>query len=108
MGAGQVIAETPTGLTRETNVPAAPDWTRGMLQFDGTPIEAAVALANRYSNRHILISEDAAMLRLSGAFRAGDTDGLAKALAAAFHLSLHRAADGNLILSRKGSPAPRK
>lgn len=106
--AGQAVAETSAGLTRLANVPPAPDWTRGMLQFDGTPIEAAVALANRYSNRQIFIEEKLGELRVSGAFRAGDTDGLAKALAAAFHLSLRRRPDGNLILSREGSPAPQK
>jgi ferric-dicitrate binding protein FerR (iron transport regulator) len=79
-----------------------------MLQFDGIPIEAAVAVANRYSNRKIIISDDVAQLRVTGAFRAGDTRGLAKALATAFHLSLSLDPGGNLILSNPGERQPRK
>lgn len=79
-------------------------WTRGMLQFDGTPLGDAVAAANRYSERRIVIRGDLHQLRVTGAFRAGDTAGLAKALAAAFNLSLVQTADGRLILS----PAPKK
>jgi transmembrane sensor len=80
-----------------------------MLQFDGIPIEAAVAVANRYSNRKIIISDDVAQLRVTGAFRAGDTPGLAKALAAAFHLSLSVNSAGDLILSNPGArPPPKK
>jgi ferric-dicitrate binding protein FerR (iron transport regulator) len=79
-----------------------------MLQFDGIPIEAAVAVANRYSNRKIIISDDVAQLRVTGAFRAGDTPGLAKALATAFHLSLSLDPGRNLILSNPGERQPRK
>ena len=74
-------------------------WTRGMLQFDGTPLGDAVTAANRYSARQIMIGGDLRQLRVTGAFRAGDTAGLAKALAAAFNLSLVQAPDGKLILS---------
>ena len=74
-------------------------WTKGMLQFDGTPLDDAVAAANRYSERRIIVQGDLHQLRVTGAFRAGDTIGLAKALAAAFNLSLIQAADGKLILS---------
>jgi transmembrane sensor len=59
-----------------------------------------VALANRYSERHIILGEDLGTLRVTGAFRAGDTTGLAKALAAAFGLSLRTDSAGNFILAR--------
>jgi transmembrane sensor len=108
IAAGQAVTETRTGLVQQADLPAAPDWTHGMLQFDGTPISAAVALANRYSDQHIVVDSGLSQLRVTGAFRAGDTQGLAKALSAAFDLSLRHSADGNLILSSKGSAAPRK
>ena len=82
------------------------DWTKGMLQFDGTPLPGAIALANRYSARHIILAGDLSGLRVTGAFRAGDTIGLAKALAAAFGLSLEQRTDGNILLSRSGPSAP--
>jgi transmembrane sensor len=74
-------------------------WTNGMLEFDATPLGSAVELANRYSDRRIVLGPDLDRLRVSGAFRAGDTAGLAKALAAAFGLSLRSAKDGTLILT---------
>lgn len=102
LGAGESAAVTPAGPDRSIP-PAVSDWTRGMLQFDNTPIADAVLLANRYSGRHVIILGDLADFRVTGAFRAGDTIGLAKALAAAFSLSLEQRPDGTLLLSRPPS-----
>ena len=96
--AGQgFLSDREPGTYALTNDRSA--WTKGMLQFDATPLGEAVAAANRYSERRIIVRGDLHQLRVTGAFRAGDTIGLAKALAAAFNLSLIQAADGNLILS---------
>lgn len=109
LAAGQSLTLVSGGGERMGAVAHAPDWTRGMLQFDATPLADAVALANRYSERHIVLAGNLGALRISGAFRAGDTAGLAKALAAAFGLSLQQGPDGNLILSRSASaPAQNK
>lgn len=104
LGAGEIAMVRPDGSEQKSVAAPAPDWTRGMLQFDGTPLAEAVALANGYSERQIILAGDLNALRVTGAFRAGDTAGLAKALAAAFSLSLQQRADGNLVLSRKASP----
>ncbi len=103
--AGESVAVDPLGPERKAAARVAPDWTRGMLQFDGTPLSDAVALANRYSERKIILAGDFSSLRVTGAFRAGDTAGLARALAAAFALSLEQGPDGALELSRH---APKK
>lgn len=108
LGAGQSVTISFGGPGRSVAVSPGADWTRGVLQFDGTPLADAVALANRYSNRHIIIAGDLSALRVTGAFRAGDTLGLAKALAAAFGLTLRQNADGNLILSRAPSSLQNK
>jgi ferric-dicitrate binding protein FerR (iron transport regulator) len=79
-----------------------------MLQFDGTPLPQAVRLANRYSERQIVLLGDLRGLRVTGAFRAGDTIGLSKALAAAFDLSLRQTPNGDLVLSAGGPSDPRK
>jgi transmembrane sensor len=102
LSAGEGATFSPGGAERESAVAATPDWTRGMLQFDGTPLADVVALANRYSERHIVLVGNLGALRVTGAFRAGDTAGLAKALAAAFSLSLQQNA-GNLVLSSAAS-----
>jgi transmembrane sensor len=103
LGAGETVTMSPTDADQKSLTPPGPDWTRGMLQFDRTPLADAVALANRYSDRHIVLVGDLGVLKVTGAFRAGDTMGLAKALAAAFGLSLQQREDGNLVLSRTAS-----
>ncbi|MGE5562075.1 MAG: FecR family protein [Bacillota bacterium] len=108
LSAGQAVTVRPEGLGQKAALSTGPDWTRGMLQFDGTPLPDAVALANRYSERHIILAGDLPALKVTGAFRAGDTVGLAKALAAAFDLSFQRSADGNLLLSRNASSTQEK
>lgn len=74
-------------------------WTSGMLEFDDTPLAEASALANRYGGRRLALA-DARMgaLRVSGAYRAGDMDGLAHGLAAAFDLRVETTPDGDLLL----------
>jgi len=103
LGPGESATVNSGGAEQKGAGAPASDWTRGMLQFDGTPLANAVALANRYSERHILLAGDVDSLRVTGAFRAGDTIGLAKALAAAFGLSFEQRADGTLVLSRSAT-----
>lgn len=70
-----------------------------MLQFDGTPLADAVAEANRHGGSMIRLADPSiGTLRVTGAFRAGDADGLATALAAAFRLRIERLSDGTLVL----------
>lgn len=98
--AGEAVTVNSGGAAQKGPVVPLPDWTKGILQFDGTPLAEAVALANRYSERHIILAGDLNELRVTGAFRAGDTNGLAHALAAAFNLSLERRGEGDLLLTR--------
>lgn len=87
--------------------PAAPDWTLGMLQFEGMPLAEVAKLANRYSDQQIRLDGNLGELKVTGAFRAGDTADLAKSLAAAFKLSAHQAQDGNWHLAAaKQSSSP--
>lgn len=109
LAGGQALASNSATPIQARDLAAGPDWTQGMLQFDGTPLPVAIGLVNRYSDRHILIQGNFDDLRVTGAFHAGDTAGFAKALAAAFDLSLARNRDGSLLLSRhKGRAAQAK
>lgn len=77
-------------------------WTSRMLEFDDTPLSEAVETANRYSRVQIRIADgEVRSLRVSGAYRAGDSIGLARSLAAAFDLQLAADGEGNLTLSRR-------
>jgi transmembrane sensor len=107
LGPGQGMSLDPSGARGGITAAQGPDWTRGMLQFDATPLPQAVRRANRYSERQIVLLGDLRGLRVTGAFRAGDTIGLSKALAAAFNLSLRQAPNGDLVLSA-GAPSDRR
>jgi transmembrane sensor len=100
LAAGETATAALGRGAEKHSLKAAPDWTSGMLQFDGTPLGTAVELANRYSKSKILLSAGLQELRVTGAFRAGDIEGFAGALGEAFHLKLARTREGNLLLSR--------
>lgn len=75
-------------------------WTSGMLGFDQTRLMDVVAQANRYSPAKISLADSKiADLRVSGAFHARDTAGLARSIAESLHLSLTRNSSGDFILS---------
>lgn len=97
--AGEATLSGPGGIVQKGPLAQTADWTRGMLQFDGTPLVDAVALANRYSPRTITLIGNLGGQRVTGAFRAGDTEGLARALSATFNLELKTLPDGRLSLS---------
>ena len=97
--ARQAAIVGPGPIVHAYTLPPAPDWTRGMLQFEGMPLADVAKLANRYSDQQIRLEPNLGQLKVTGAFRAGDTEGLAKSLAAAFRLSVHQAQDGNWQLA---------
>ena len=111
-GTQRVTLEPSQGAARNSqaalqtyDISAEPDWTKGMLQFAGTPLSDAVARANRYSDQHIVLEGNIGGLRVSGAFHVGDTAGLARSLSMAFKLSLRQTADGNWRLGARRDPA---
>lgn len=102
---GEGLAEGDSGVLAKVSVQMSPDWTRGMLQFDATPLGEAVELANRYSTQKIIVADNLKSLRVTGAYKAGDTSGFAKSLAAAFHLTLERTTGDDLLLRSQRSAA---
>lgn len=83
---------------------ADPDWPAGVLTFDDEPLVSALARANRYSTTPILLDDPAlARERLTGRYRAGDSAGLAKSLAAAFDLELSSTSAGAYRLRPGGN-----
>ncbi|HEX4693588.1 FecR family protein [Sphingomonas sp.] len=74
-------------------------WVSGMLSFDAVPLRTAVAAFNSRNPAQLSLgSERIAGLEVSGAFRADDPAGFAKAVAAMFKLDERRLPDGNLVL----------
>lgn len=62
-------------------------WENGQLIFNDEPLPGVVERINRYADRPLRLGDDKARgLRLSGVFRAGDTDALIQGLQAAFRV----------------------
>lgn len=102
LAAGQRALITPTGIQRLSDVDprAATGWVRGWLEADDMPLTELLSELNRQRQRPIRF--DPASLagrRVTGSFPLDDTDRAVQALAAATGLRLHRAADGDLVLS---------
>jgi transmembrane sensor len=78
---------------------AAALWPTGRLEFVGTPLGEVVAEANRYSRGRISLADPAlSRLRVTGTFRAGDLEGLARSLEQALMLRLDRTGTEQFVL----------
>ncbi len=98
---GQVASISSSGerLQRRPASRSESLWPSGMLEFDNTPLAQALTEANRYGRARISLADPSLeALRVSGTFRAGDLEGLARSLEAAFGLRLEREDGRRLIL----------
>jgi len=76
-------------------------WTVGMLSFENAPLSAVIAAANRYSSTQIVLADASlASLKFTGTFKARDTLGLARMIAAMFNLHCDESDPKKLLLSR--------
>jgi len=95
-------SENGTGIvTRNVDVEALTSWMSGRLEFQGTPLEEAVAEANRYSARKLRIGDPTIRkVAVSGTFRTDDVDSMAAAFEAAFDLRIETSAKEVVIYGR--------
>jgi transmembrane sensor len=75
-------------------------WVGGMLSFDAVPLADVAAQANRYTADHVRVNPDVADLKVTGAFRSGRSEDLARSLAATFNLTVRHLPDGDWELGR--------
>ena len=79
-------------------------WESGILVFEDEPLELAIDRMNRYAEKPLVIADPAiASLRISGVFRAGDTNALLEGLAGAFGVEARPAADAISLLGTRHS-----
>lgn len=82
--------------------PAEATWPSGLRAFHKTPLATVAAAANRYDRRQIRFADpEIGRLELTGVFRVTETQRLAKALAAAFGLTVKPTPGGDLVLTRQ-------
>jgi len=75
-------------------------WQRGMLVFDGEPLDAALAEVARYTNVKFLIGDEGIRkLRVGGFYKSGDIDGLVRSLENNLRIVATRLDDGTIVLS---------
>jgi transmembrane sensor len=79
-------------------------WQRGQVSLDNTPLRDAVAEFNRYSKAHIVIqAPESAEIRVSGIFRAGDSEDFAQAVARAYGMRVVEQGE-EIVLVQNAAP----
>jgi transmembrane sensor len=83
-------------------------WRRGMLIFQGEPLDSVLTEVSRYTRSEFVVTDDALRgVRVGGYFRAGDIDGLLVALRDNFQIVSEVTPNGRIILSpAQARPAP--
>lgn len=77
-------------------------WQRGMLVFDGEPLEAALAEVARYTDVRFEIRDDALRaMRIGGFYKSGDIDGLVRSLEQNLGIVATREGDGRVVLAAR-------
>jgi transmembrane sensor len=85
----------PSGSSvQPARVETAVAWTRGMIVFDGQPLERAIREVSRYSTTKFVIADEGIkQIPVVGYFRVGDLDGLLTALQTNFNIYITRTGD---------------
>lgn len=99
--AGQRISAGATGLgsVSRTDTAALTSWTEGRLEFADTPLSAAIAEINRYTDKPLVLAAPGfAGERVNGGFAVGDTDAFVRAVTGLFPLHATRQVDGSIRL----------
>ncbi len=79
-------------------------WREGYVVFRNTPLPDVVAEFNRYNDRKMEIADPAvAVIRLTGKFRATNTEALIRLLEKSFEVSARQAADRIVLAQRNGA-----
>jgi len=68
-------------------------WRQGRMEFENMPLREIAAEFNRYNRRQLIVSDDAADLRLSVRFAAGNIDGFVRLIQTGFGVSARTEGD---------------
>lgn len=100
----QVLTTAHRPVVTTVDTTTATSWTTGRLIFEQTPIRAAIAEVNRYSERQIVLqAPQIADTLVSGAFDTGDIDGFVAALGDLYPVTAERRPDGTVLISGPNS-----
>lgn len=89
-------------LQHDGNARQIEAWREGLVVFADTPLAEATAELNRYAPHPLIVKDSrAAALRVSGAFRTGESATFAEALAVSFPVRAVTRADGTIEISSR-------
>jgi len=92
----KVGARTPPKVDRP-QLESVTAWRSGQILLDDTSLADAVAEMNRYSDKPLAIEGDAARLRVTGIFRAGESEAFARTVSAEYGLAVVEEPDRTLL-----------
>jgi transmembrane sensor len=96
----QLVASSAGMVVKPANVEELVSWKSGRVRFDNTRLADAVAEMNRYSRTRITIDPDAADVRITGAFRTGQSYSFAQTIGEAFPVKVEQSGDTIRLRSR--------
>jgi transmembrane sensor len=99
---GQQLVASAAGLEmKPANVRELVSWESGRVRFDNTRLADAVAEMNRYSRTRILIDDaDTGEIRITGAFRTGQSYSFAQTVSEAFPVAVEQHGETIRLRSR--------
>jgi len=97
----QLVASTDGMIVNRANVEDLVSWESGRVRFDNMRLADAVAEMNRYSRTRIMIADPAAAdIRITGAFRTGQSYSFAQTIGEAFPVEVQQSGDTIRLHSR--------
>lgn len=95
-----LTASGPEKLVRTADVERLTSWRDGFIMFDDEPVEEAVAEINRYTARPIVLADErVGRLRISGAFRVGESSAFLEAMEIGFDVRVVERSPERLVLA---------
>jgi transmembrane sensor len=98
--AGEQLVSAPAAAPEihAISVERATSWETGQLTFADEPLAAVAERVSRYAEEPIHVAPDAATMRVSGVFRAGDTAGFVDMVTSYLPVEANAATDGEITL----------
>ena len=102
--AGEQLIAAPAAppLIQEANLERATAWESGQLAFKDEPLSSVAERVSRYSAQPVEVAPDAADLRVSGVFKAGDVTSFVDIVTSYLPVRAVRAPDGEIRLQSNG------
>jgi transmembrane sensor len=102
--AGETLIASREGPVnkQKADVARIASWREGHVVFDNDSLEAAVAEINRYSSTHIELADPAlGAYRVSGVFKAGNSESFIETLTGHYPIRVAERADGLIVLAAR-------